>query len=311
VNPEWPASFVNWGEPGYEMEFVNMVGEMERHFREKGWTGTRFELFFNHKKRYMGFPWDGDEVRFSADNRYFLEYDRLLKKAVPADSPVKFVFRADVSWDMEQQFKDLAGVVNMWVASRDILSWLPGAPAMLRERGDVIWYYSGPPLVTEPASTITQFPLEGWIRGVNGFVHWLTVSAGSDPWFHFDGGGTALVYPGERFGIVGPIPSVRLKIQRNTVEELTLLASFAGRKQGLGADELKSEAALLYNHTTPAEWWNRRPAFADQPTYEWSGTALDEAAKPAMSHLEHIDPDAWERVRQYVMRLAGEGNREK
>jgi len=309
VNPEWPASFVNWGEPGYEAEFVNVVSEMERHFRDKGWINTRFELFFNHKKRYMGFPWDGDEERFPADNRYFLEYGRLLKKAVPADSPVKFVFRADVSWDMEQQFKDLAGVVNMWVASRDILSWLPKAPAMLRERGDVIWFYSGPPAVTEPASTITQFPLEGWMRGVGGFVHWLTVSAGNDPWFHFDGGGTALVYSGDRFGIAGPIPSVRLKIQRNAVEELTLLASFAGRK--LKDEDLKTEAARLYSHTTPAEWWNRRPAFADQPTYEWSGTALDEAAKPALSHLEHIDPDAWARVRQYVMRLAAERNGQK
>ena len=309
VNPEWPASFVNWGEPGYEAEFVNVVSEMERHFRDKGWINTRFELFFNHKKRYMGFPWDGDEERFPADNRYFLEYGRLLKKAVPADSPVKFVFRADVSWDMEQQFKDLAGVVNMWVASRDILSWLPKATAMLRERGDVIWFYSGPPAVTEPASTITQFPLEGWMRGVGGFVHWLTVSAGNDPWFHFDGGGTALVYSGDRFGIAGPIPSVRLKIQRNAVEELTLLASFAGRK--LKDEDLKTEAARLYSHTTPAEWWNRRPAFADQPTYEWSGTALDEAAKPALSHLEHIDPDAWARVRQYVMRLAAERDGEK
>ena len=105
--------------------------------------------------------------------------------------------------------------------------------------------------------------------GVDGFVHWLTVSAGSDPWFHFDGGGTALVYPGDRFGIAGPIPSVRLKIQRNAVEELTLLASFAKRKPRRNS---RAEAARLYNHTTPADWWNPRPAFADQPTYEWSGT---------------------------------------
>ncbi len=311
VNPEWPARFMNWGEPGYETEFVNVVAEMERHFREKGWTRTNFELFFNHKKRYMGFPWDGDEVRFPADNRYFLEYGRLLKKALPPDSPVKFVFRADVSWDMEKQFQELAGVVNMWVASRDILSWLPQAPGMLRARGDVIWFYSGPPAVTQPASTITQFALEGWIRGVGGFVHWLTVGAGNDPWFHFDGGGTTLVYAGDRFGIAGPIPSVRLKIQRNAVEQLALLASFSKRKPGIATEELKAEAARLYNHTKPSDWWNARPAFADQPTYEWSGTSLDEAAKPALAHLEHIDPDAWERVRQYAMRLGAEGNREK
>jgi hypothetical protein len=204
---------------------------------------------------------------------------------------------------MEQQFKDLAGVVNLWVASRDILSWLPRAPAMLRDRGDVIWFYSGPPGVTESASTITQFPLEGWMWGVDGFVHWLTVGAGSDPWFHFDGGGTALVYSGDRFGIAGPIPSVRLKLQRNAVEEIALLSSFRKRKP---QEELKSEAARLYNNTTLADWWNPRPPFADQPAYDWSGTALDEASKPAMSHLQHIDPAAWARVKQYVMRLAAE-----
>lgn len=54
--PEWPASYLWWGEPGYEREFVNVVPAMERHFREKGWTNTRFEMFFNHKKRYK----DGD-----------------------------------------------------------------------------------------------------------------------------------------------------------------------------------------------------------------------------------------------------------
>ena len=45
INPEWPASFLWWGEPGYQREFTNVVSEMERHFREKGWTSTRFELF--------------------------------------------------------------------------------------------------------------------------------------------------------------------------------------------------------------------------------------------------------------------------
>jgi len=125
INPDWPASYLWWGEPGYEAEFVNVVSGMERHFREKKWTNTRLELFFNHKKRYMGYAWDGDEVRFPADNQYFREYGRLLQKAVPPDSPVKFVFRADVSWDMERQSKDLAGIVNMWICGDGILSWYP------------------------------------------------------------------------------------------------------------------------------------------------------------------------------------------
>src|SRR5437660_455782 len=83
--------------------------------------------------------------------------------------------RAAVSWDMEKQFGGLAGVVNMWVAAGDVLSWLPEAPEMLRHRGDIIWYYSGPPSVASPAVTITRFPMRGWMWGVQGFVHWQTV----------------------------------------------------------------------------------------------------------------------------------------
>ena len=163
INPEWPASYEFWGEAGYEAEFVNVVSEIERHFREKGWTHTNFEVFFNHKKRYKGFPWDGDEVRFPKDLKYFLEYGRLLKKALPADTPAHFLFRVDVSWDMEQQFEILKGVVKLWCASGGILSFYKDAPKMLRNRGDVIWYYGGPPGVTDSSAAITEFPLRAWL----------------------------------------------------------------------------------------------------------------------------------------------------
>ena len=35
INPDWPASFLWWGEQGYEAEFVGVVAEMERHFRRE------------------------------------------------------------------------------------------------------------------------------------------------------------------------------------------------------------------------------------------------------------------------------------
>ena len=91
INPEWPASFLWWGEAGYDAEFVNVLSEMEHHFREKHWTNTKFEVFFNHKKRYKGFPWDGDEIRFERDNNYFRVYHRMLEQAIPLDSPVHFL----------------------------------------------------------------------------------------------------------------------------------------------------------------------------------------------------------------------------
>ncbi len=303
INPEWPASFLWWGEPGYESEFMNVVSEMERHFREKGWTQTRFEMFFNHKKRYKAFPWDGDEVRFPEDDRYFMEYSRLLKKSIPADSTVKFGFRSDSSWAMERQFKVLAGIVNFWVCSGTIFSWYPYAPKMLEKRGDIVWIYGEAPGVTEVASAITFNPLRVWLYGIDGFVHWLTVSPGKDPWFHFDGGTTVLAYPGERFGFAGPIPSLRLKLQRNCVQDIALLDSFKSRYP---IDHLKSEAARLYNGTKPSDWWNPRPAMADLPPYEWTNSAIEEADPGKDALWRNLDSSSWQKVHRYVMELASE-----
>ncbi len=276
---------------------------MEKHFRDKGWTRTNFEMFFNHKKRYKGFSWDGDEVRYPKDLSYFKEYGRLLKKALPADTPVRFVFRADVSWDMEQQFRELNGVVNMWTCGGGILSWYQGAPKMLRDRGDIVWYYGGPPQVTQPASAITELVLRAWVWDAMGFVHWLAVQPGKDPWFNFTGGGTTLVYSGDRFGLRDPIPSVRLKIQRNAVQELTLLDSFKARH---GLQALKAEATKQFNGSTPDQWWNPRPAFADQPTYEWTDSEMTAATAHTSKLFSKLDADAWNRVRQSILQLARE-----
>jgi len=303
INPEWPASYEFWGERGYEAEFVNVVSEMERHSREKGWTHTNFEVFFNHKKRYKGFPWDGDEVRFPKDLKYFIEYGRLLKEALPADTPVHFLFRADVSWDMEQQFKVLNGVVKLWCAGGGILSLYKDAPEMLRNRGDVIWYYGGPPSVTDSSTAITEFSLRAWLWGVNGYVHWLTVSPGEDPWFHFDGGQTALIYSGERFGVREPIPSIRLKIQRNCLQDLALLDSLKRRKS---LDSLRDRAARSYNNSVLDDWWNSRPALADLPSDQWLGSAIDDATKHTQQALGHPGASAWYKVHQYAMSLQAE-----
>jgi hypothetical protein len=301
VNPEWPASFLWWGEPGYEREFVNVVSEMERHFREKGWTSTRFELFFNHKKRYKGFPWDGDETRFTRDYEYFREYSRLMRLAVPANTPVKFVFRSDASWTMEQGFRDLAGIVNFWVCGGGMSSWYQEPIRQVKQRGDIVWIYGGTPAVMRPASTITGDVFGAWIRALDGYVHWLVTSPGDDPWFHFGGGAEALVYPGDRFGIEGPIPSVRLKIQRNAAEDIALLESQSGRE---APDRIRAEAARLFNGAKPEDWWLARPALANTNPEEWTNADIDQATRnPKLP--EKLDPDSWARVHRFAVELAG------
>ncbi len=305
INPEWPASFLNWGEPGYEREFVNVLRDMEHHFREKGWTNTQFEMFFNHKKRYKGFYWDGDEARFAKDDEPLREYGRLLKEAVPSTSPVHFAFRADVSWRIEEQFKALAGVINFWVCSQTILSWLPEQLKPVRERGDIVWTYSGPPSIRASASAILENPLRAWMWNVDGYVHWLTVSPSQDPWFNSEGEQTCLAYPGERFGIDGPIPSIRLKIQRNFAQDVALLKRLERKHPG---ELLRNQIAQRINGSTFNDWWTPRPAMADLRAEEWTNSGIEGGIEPNLHIFKNWPPQFWAGVRQYVLNLS-EGDR--
>lgn len=301
INPEWPASFLSWGEPGYEAEFVNVVRAMEEHFRSKGWTRTKFEMFFNHKKRYKGFPWDGDETRFAKDDAPFREYKRLLDKAVPAGSPVQFVYRIDASWRLEDQFKSLAGVINFWVSSGTILSWLPEQLETVKKRGDIVWTYAGPPAIQEESSAILEHSLRAWIWDINGYIHWLTVSPSADPWFDSKGEGTALVYPGERFGIDGPIPSIRLKIQRNLLQDIAILKAL---EKTHSPEILRAEVCKRINGGEPKDWRLARPAMADKSPEEWSNATIDQAAEPYKRRFQNWKPDYWRPVREYILELA-------
>ena len=301
INPEWPASFLWWGEPGYEVEFTNVLREMERHFRDKGWTSTRFEIFFNHKKRYKAFPWDGDETKFLKDLSFFEAYGRWIRQAIPAQSPVRFVFRSDSSWSLEQQFEALAGIVNFWVCSQDILSWLPASLRRAKERGDIVWTYSGPPSISQPSSAILHNPLRAWVWGVDGYVHWLTVSPSRDPWFQSEGESTCLAYPGEKFGLNEPIPSIRLKIQRNFIQDLNLLKLL---ERNRSPQSLRQEITRRVNGTTPQQWWTPRPAIAEVSPEEWSNDSIDGAARLTMHALQKLDAHFWEPVRTYILDLA-------
>jgi hypothetical protein len=298
VNPEWPASFLWWGEPGYDAEFVNVLSEMERHFREKHWTHTKFEVFFNHKKRYKGFPWDGDEVRFERDNNYFRVYHRMLEQAIPRHSPVHFVMRADTSWTAAQQFRELEGVIGFWVVGEGELIWHPDAIPRLKQHGDIIWTYGGTPAVQKVGTEITLNPLRSWINGVDGFVRWQTVEPGSDPWFHLNGGDLTLVYPGERFNIAGPIPSIRLKLQRNCLQDLALLNALS---TGDSRRTYAEEVVRRFNHTQITDWSNANAKLPAKPIIDWNNADFADALKPYEARFANLDPGAWLRVREYIL----------
>ena len=67
------------------------------------------------------------------------------------------------------------------------------------------------------------------------------------------GGGETLVYPGERFGLREPLASIRLKLQRNCLQDLALLQA---RTQAVSRDAVLSEVVRRYNGSSLNDWRN-------------------------------------------------------
>ncbi len=124
---------------------------------------------------------------------------------------------------MLEQFQSLNGVIDLWVCGDGTLSHFPWAPKMLHDRGNIAWFYCGTPTAWDPVINIVKAPFRAFNWNVDGYVRWLTTDPGNDPWYNFDGGDTAMVYSGERFGIEKPIPSIRLKLERDILQDIALL----------------------------------------------------------------------------------------
>jgi hypothetical protein len=178
------------------------------------------------------------------------------------------------------------------------LNWHPDEIPRLKQHGDIVWTYGGTPAVQNVSTEITLNPLRSWINGVDGFVRWQTVEPGSDPWFHLNGGDLTLVYPGERFNIAGPIPSIRLKLQRNCLQDLALLDALT---TGDSRKTLGEEVARRFNHTQIGDWSDANAKLPDKPILDWNNADFADALKPYEARFANIDPGAWLRVRDYTL----------
>ena len=99
-----------------------------------------------------------------------------------------------------------------------------------------------------------------WHYGVKGFLYWSSIywTEGQDPWTtpHFRDqywGEGMLLYPGKDAGLSGPVPSIRLKLIREALEDFEYM-TLAG-KQGHKAqvDEIVDSLARSFND------WSQNP----------------------------------------------------
>jgi hypothetical protein len=132
----------------------------------------------------------------------------------------------------------------------------------------------------------------------------LTVSPSADPWFNSGGEETCLAYPGERFGIDGPIPSIRLKIQRNFAQNVALLKMLEAKQS---REALREEVARRINGSRLKDWWNPRPAMSDLSPEDWSNKSIEGGIEPNLHVFQNWDPQYWQVIRQYILDLVEGG----
>jgi hypothetical protein len=125
--------------------------------------------------------------------------------------------------------------------------------------------------------------------GVDGYSLRLETGAGADP---------GMAYPGAKFGRQEPLPSLRLKIERNGLQDVALLKALENR---MGRERLRGEIARLTNGRHPSDWWTKpRPALAARPPEEWTDTDIDQAARPMRRVEDGLTSDWWPEIRRWI-----------
>ena len=128
---------------------------------------------------------------------------------------------------------------------------------------------------------------------MDGYCRWLTNQPGEDPWFNFNGGGEGMVYSGERFGMEKPIPSIRLKLERNIIQDVAILKIAETRLKDAQARGWMPAA----EQPDTQEWWNPEPARLHTPAPYWDGAFWEGTTRPSVIQRNKLDPNWWLGVR--------------
>jgi hypothetical protein len=302
-NFHWPADYAKFGFKGYRTEFSAIFREFHRHFTENGWLSTKFELFLNHKKRYKLFPYDGDETRFVWDEKINDLFYDLGRDVLESREGAQFVFRTDSSWSYGLHYSKYADNIHLWVVNNLIFGWYPEGLRHLKARGNTVWTYGSAPAIGRSLFDCTLFPMASVARGTDGFVYWESTLWG-DQWHVTpdSGGSTALFYPGdELFGIHGPIPSIRLKVMRGTMQVADLMERWIRSNEQEPRREAVNALISSACGMEPGDWWPGKPDFIDRPPYEWSGAELSVA--PAVKIPPGRPPEAFHEMAAKLWKL--------
>jgi hypothetical protein len=157
--------------------------------------------------------------------------------------------------------------VDIWV----LMPWQlrdldPAMRSRVQSLGGELWSYQALVQGRRTPSWQLDFPITNYrvlggflnaSQGVSGLLYWAVDGWARDPWTDptygccYPGDGT-LVYPGRPAGVVGVVPSVRLAMVRDGMDDYDYVALLRARGLGAEADRIVARAASSWSQWTSA-----------------------------------------------------------
>jgi hypothetical protein len=231
-NPNWPAPFELYSKDRekYEQIWAAFAKEFIRHFTEKGWTETIFQVYCNQKpNKTNSIPWNLDEPKGVDDYTALRYYADLTHRVFAESGPVKVRFRIDISHfycnqhrgNRDKDFRVNGGdailePVDIWVISGHSLN---SAYAMQKAReliakGKEVWIYSETPRISEDGNVAVRNIRYARDNGLTGFLIWKSVARELNE----SDGPDFIFYALSADGKKGIYPSIRLKQLRSAID---------------------------------------------------------------------------------------------
>ena len=245
--------------PDYIAGFKSVVRDFVRHFQEKGWREVRMQCYLNNKYYYKD-PrrggrgtswWLMDEPMHRDDWRALIFFGRMFKEAVnEVGGDVNFIFRCDVSrpqWVRDPD--EFLPLVDLMCVSGEFFRKNGRCMEYRRRYGIRFWNYGTPSRVSESNLNGEAWPVKAFLLGADGILPWNTI--GRDRNFE-RAEPTALLYPGKRFNIDGPLASLRLKALRRGEQDVEYLMALAQRF-GYDREQIAYVVAQLFELTARTE----------------------------------------------------------
>lgn len=300
-NFNWPSSYEKWGTEGYKIENRRILLDFIRHFEEKGWTKTVFEIFYNHKKRYRYYPFDGDEVRHEQDTEIIYTFDDIFGDLLN-QSNVQVIFRTDASWSYGSQFDtDISQIIKMWAVGSGILLLYPESFAHMKSQGNILWIYGGFPSMDNSLLSLCGFPLRCLQNDFGGCLYWNATGIGEDfltaP---TRGGSMAMFYPGHPFGLTEVLPSIRLKYLRNIMQ----VADIVKMHEGTWAFHKMRNAIDTLFGVSRHEWHDTTPENMRIPPQELTNELIASASRN--NPMRFATPEISVKMKKKILELAAD-----